>query len=53
MFKTNLINGKQVCKFVFLGDPLPGYRKQCWCEPNEKLPPFHIAVEGNGKIDEF
>lgn len=31
---------------------MPGVRKECWCEPWEKLAPFHIAVEGNTKIEQ-
>lgn len=47
---TPLIGGKTECKNVLLGDPLPGVQKQCWCEPWEQLPPFHIATEGNTKV---
>ena len=47
-----LIGGKGQCSNSILGDPLPGIRKQCWCEPWESFPPTHISVEGDTKVQE-
>lgn len=46
-----LRGGQLACDWRIIGDPAPGQPKQCWCEPWEQLPPFHIAVEGQEKVE--
>jgi hypothetical protein len=47
--KPSPSNGKIQCSNRVFGDPSPGIRKQCMCEPNAKLPPFRQAFEGDRK----
>lgn len=45
--KQSPSSGKISCSNRVFGDPAPGVRKQCICEPSGKHQPFRQAAEGD------